>query len=102
MGCGATGRKQEQHKMFYWEYARQRAVRQGNWKAIQNKSSAPWELYDLANDISETTDISARRPDILAAMKDYAEKATTKCIPGTYSDPKQTLNNKDRSTRGSR
>ena len=33
------------------------------------------ELYDLVNDISETTDVSAQHPDIVAQLEGYGEKA---------------------------
>lgn len=35
------------------------------------------ELYDLQNDIRETTDVSAQHPDILEALLEHAEKART-------------------------
>ena len=58
LGENAMGRKQEQHEFLYWEFGRQTAVRMNDWKAIQPKKDAPWELYDLSTDVSERNDIA--------------------------------------------
>ena len=54
---------------FYWELHEGRpiqAVRFGTWKALRNGPSAGVELYDLAKDAGETTDLAAQRPDLVA------------------------------------
>jgi arylsulfatase A-like enzyme len=39
----------------------------GRWKALRLKSpSAPIQLFDLANDVAEKTDLAAQRPDLVA------------------------------------
>jgi arylsulfatase A-like enzyme len=56
----------------YPEYGGQVAVRIGNMKAVRqrlaSKTPGPWELYDLAKDPGETTDIAARHPEVIAAV----------------------------------
>lgn len=44
------------------------AVRIGNWKLIRHDGTAVTELYDLAADPSETTDLAARDPGRVTAM----------------------------------
>ena len=44
------------------------AVRIGNWKLIRHDGTAVIELYDLAADPSETSDLSAKDPDRVASM----------------------------------
>ncbi|MCB9882266.1 MAG: sulfatase-like hydrolase/transferase, partial [Planctomycetes bacterium] len=39
------------------------AVRSGSWKLLQDRIDAPFELYDLAKDPYETTDLRAREPE---------------------------------------
>jgi len=54
---------------FYWELhegASLQAVRFGDWKAVSNGPSKPIELYDLANDVAETKDLAAEKPDLVA------------------------------------
>lgn len=70
------GDQQEKHDFLYWEYPARggmQAVRMGRWKAIRlntrKEPGGPIALYDLENDISETTDVSASHPDIVAKME---------------------------------
>ncbi len=65
-------------RFVYWEfYGRgfQQAVRQGDWKAVRPPTDqgldAPLALYDLGADISETTDVAADNPAVVAAMERY-------------------------------
>ncbi len=61
---------------LYWEYSMsdgQQAVRTGNFKAIRRNAmknpDGPIELYDLATDPSETTDIASAHQDIVHRME---------------------------------
>lgn len=82
-GEAAAGRKQDLHDYLYWEIGNQVAVRQGTWKAVQTKNR--WELFDLARDISETKDLSADQPAVLARLKAFAESAHTPVQEGTFA-----------------
>jgi arylsulfatase A len=69
---GAGG--QPTHDALYWEfsgYGGQQAVRKGNWKAVRQalgQGKVTTELYDLATDPGEATDVAAKHPDVVAAM----------------------------------
>lgn len=63
---------QKQHPFLYWEYPEkggQLAIRMGNWKAVKTNvrknRTGPWELYDLARDVSERTNLAAQHPDLI-------------------------------------
>jgi len=88
--------KQQQHEMLYWEFRSQVAVRMNDWKAIQPKKNAPWELYDLSQDISETTDVADEHKEILGRMKRFAAASHEPVRPGKYLDPKRTRHERDR------
>ncbi len=45
-----------------------RSLRRGQHKLIHNSKSKAWELYDLENDPSETTNIAKREPELLAKL----------------------------------
>ena len=79
------GEKQEARPFLYREspgYGGQQCVRQGNWKLVRQKLNpgpkakvAPTtELYDLAADPHETTDIADRHPEIVAKLLGLARE----------------------------
>ena len=97
LGAAAAGRPQAQHRYLYWEFVGQVAVREGNWKAIQPKAGAPWELYDLARDVSERNDLAARHPDVLARLQGHAGQAHTPVVEGTFTSTE--LHERDRAAK---
>ncbi len=66
---------QEKHESLYWEFHElggRRALRMGDWKLVQyglkpGAFGKP-ELYDLAADVSETTDLAASQPERVLQM----------------------------------
>ena len=73
------GKKQQPRKFLYREfsgYGGQQAVWAGRWKAVRqnilrknNKTPLKIELYDLKADISESNDVAADNPKIVAQLK---------------------------------
>jgi arylsulfatase A-like enzyme len=55
-------------RWFFWEQYNNKAVRHGDWKAIQPAKSKEWELYDLAADRTELHNLASERPDILQKL----------------------------------
>ena len=85
---------QKRHKYLYWEYPKydwakhryvptgpQQAVRMGKYKAVRFTFKGTFELYDLSTDVSETTNIAAKHPDIIAKMQAIASHAHEEPIP---------------------
>jgi hypothetical protein len=67
----------------------------GNWKAYRKGTDqADWELYDLSNDVSETTNVAAKHADVLARMKSFAAEAHQPMPHGEIYD--RSLVEKDR------
>ncbi|QEL03559.1 arylsulfatase [Olivibacter sp. LS-1] len=65
-----TGKqKAHLHDELFWEHNGAAALRQGDWKIVRVDINAPWELYDLAKDRSETQNLSATYPQRMEAMK---------------------------------
>ncbi len=59
------------HRSIGFDHQGARALRQGDWKLVWGKRmphEITWELYDLAADRCETTDLAARHPERVAAM----------------------------------
>ena len=57
------------HETLCWEWAGNRAVRQGKWKLVWEKAQRRWELYDLAADRTETNDLAGRLPERVEPMR---------------------------------
>jgi hypothetical protein len=71
----------------------------GDWKAYHKGSEQrAWELYDLSKDISETTDVAAEHPDVLAQMTAFAAQAHRPMPQGEIYD--RALVEKDRNYLG--
>ncbi|MEM9478667.1 MAG: arylsulfatase [Verrucomicrobiota bacterium] len=72
------------HDYLYWEFYEKGgklAVRKGDWKAVRDNyiknPTAPWEIYDLASDPSETNDLGAQKPDLQKEFNRIATEART-------------------------
>lgn len=75
---------QVEHDHLYWEYHGlwngAQAVRMGDWKGVRlgghDDPDAPVELYDLATDPFESTDVAADHPDVVARIREIMESRT--------------------------
>jgi arylsulfatase A-like enzyme len=52
---------------LWWLHEGNRAVRRENWKLVASHDQ-PWELYDLANDRSESVDLASQNPDLVKKL----------------------------------
>jgi arylsulfatase A-like enzyme len=50
---------------LWWWHEGNRSIRQGNWKLVAAGADAPWELYDLRNDRSESEDLAENHPEMV-------------------------------------
>ncbi|MBN2476248.1 MAG: arylsulfatase [Pirellulales bacterium] len=62
------GRTRQGHETLCWEFTGNRAIRQGNWKLVWDKTVRRWELYDLAADRTETNDLAEQYPERVKQM----------------------------------
>ena len=75
------GQEFKGHDLICWEHEGNRAVRSGKWKLVsrfdyKKNVSFAWELYDIENDRSETTNLSKKYPEkYIELQKIYAEWA---------------------------
>jgi arylsulfatase A-like enzyme len=82
LGEKAAGRPQPQHEFLYWEFHErgfEQAVRMGDWKYIRRPAAkdSPPVLYDLKDDLGETTDGADKHPDVTAKIESYLKGART-------------------------
>ncbi|HWV60628.1 MAG TPA: arylsulfatase, partial [Sphingopyxis sp.] len=65
---------------IFWEHEGNKAVRDGKWKLVA-QFGAPWQLYDMSIDRTETRDLAAAHPDIAAGMaKQWDDWAATSFV----------------------
>ncbi|MBL9200135.1 MAG: arylsulfatase [Opitutaceae bacterium] len=81
------GRPGEQkiHDYLYWEINGWTAIRQGTWRAVKPANARGWELYDLADDPSESRDVAAAQPAVLAKLTALAAAAHEPVREGTFA-----------------
>jgi arylsulfatase A-like enzyme len=73
----ATGGPDPRSRPFFWHFPHYTnqggrpagAMREGNWKLIEQYDDGSAELYDLASDIGETRNVAASNGKIVAAMR---------------------------------
>jgi uncharacterized sulfatase len=70
LGIAQTG-----HDYLFWKYGKNAAVRAGQWKAVQLAPDKPIELYDLAVDIGEQSDVADQHPEVVARIKAIMQSA---------------------------
>lgn len=70
------GERQQKHEFLFWDfggYGGQTAVRMGQWKGIRKNQrrnkDAPLEVYDLQDDVGESKDLAAERPEITRQLE---------------------------------
>ncbi len=88
LGQKGAGRDPSRREYLYWEF-HERGFKQAvrivggpaaeahDWKAIRFGIDGPIELYDLRNDVSETHDVAAEHPDVVARVKEILAAART-------------------------
>ncbi len=68
-------------RALFWQFNEgelRQAVTQGDWKLIRFKKEGQperLELYDLARDLGETTNLAAQQPQRVAALREEMRKA---------------------------
>ena len=68
------GQQREPHDQLFWEWGGNRAVRQGDWKAVYSKRDEQWQLFNLAEDRCETVDLAAENAELMKSLNDGWKK----------------------------
>lgn len=84
IGETRAGHPQAQHEYLYWELDGWTAIRQAQWRAVRPGRRADWELYDLATDPSETTNLAAAHPELLGKLEELARLAHEPAREGSF------------------
>ena len=79
------------HEHLFWRTTRGKgiwAVRDARWKLAQSDDGKGPVLYDLNNDIGETTDLAAQHPEIVAGLKQAYDAWNQHNIPALFESPR--------------
>ena len=57
------------HARLAFGFEKTSGLRDGTLKFVRNNATGPWELYDLANDLSESNNLAASRPAEVARLE---------------------------------
>lgn len=60
---------QRSERDFFWEHMGNAGIRSGDWKLVR-RHEEPWHLYDLKNDLTETTNLAVSRPALAEKLAD--------------------------------
>lgn len=63
-----AGAQWDTERIMFWEHENGKAVRTADWRLTAHTSGG-WQLFDMHNDYSETTDVSAQHPEVVADLK---------------------------------
>jgi arylsulfatase A-like enzyme len=80
--------KTQPHERLLWRMYNKKsyAVREGNWKLVRNGEQPP-ELFDLAADISESTNVAIENPQVtarlVAALDSWDKELIAPVFPGS-------------------
>jgi arylsulfatase A-like enzyme len=76
------------HDALFWRFGSQYAVRKGDWKLIKPHIDKEPQLYHLAKDVSETTDLAKQEPEKYKELLDTYNAWNVQNEPERWHDPR--------------
>lgn len=65
-----VGAEWDSERIMFWEHENGKAVRTADWRLTQHTSgSGGWQLFDMHNDYSETTNVAADHPEVVKELR---------------------------------
>jgi arylsulfatase A-like enzyme len=56
------------HESFFFQFENHAALRKGDWKIVRTDPDESWQLFNLKEDISETKNRAAEKPDLVEEL----------------------------------
>ena len=76
----------DRERTLWWWHEENRALRVGDWKIVAAGKNAPWELYNLRRDRSETQDLAGRDSGRVARMAADWQRMTDQIVAHATQD----------------
>jgi arylsulfatase A-like enzyme len=75
------------HQTLYWRFGEQWAIRHGDWKLVVARGgSGQPELYNLAEDLGENTNLASSRPDKVRELQSLWNRWNAEQAPPLVPD----------------
>jgi arylsulfatase A len=69
-----AGEAASPHEALFFEFRKHAAMRRGRYKIVRTNPEEEFQLFDLVEDVGETTNIAAAHPDMLEGMnRDFVQ-----------------------------
>jgi arylsulfatase len=72
--------------MLFWEHMGHRAAREGDWKIVSDEPVGGWELFNMADDRTETVDLSSQNPEMLTKLSNAYDAWKARVGVRTWND----------------
>ncbi len=92
-----TGKQSERpHETLYWRFGDQWAVRHGDWKLVAGNGGdkTNGELFNLADDLSESKNLAADKPEKVGELKSLWDRWNAEQAPASSPKEKPRVPNK--------
>ena len=66
---------QNDHDFLYWKFSKKEAIRKGKWKGVITGQGQKMELYNLAIDLGEQTNLALMYPEKIKELNGLIQKA---------------------------
>ncbi|MCU0914534.1 MAG: sulfatase-like hydrolase/transferase [Planctomycetes bacterium] len=76
------------HQSLYWKHGTEGAVREGDWKLVVSGRKPQVRLFNLAQDLGETKDLSAEKPELTQRLH-QAWRDWSATLPPRAAEPPQ-------------
>jgi arylsulfatase A-like enzyme len=82
-----TGKQENPpHEILFWRMFERQAVRRGDWKLVRMENGVEG-LFNLAEDLGETTDLSKKRPEMLKELASAFDEWSAQMAEPLWSYP---------------
>jgi arylsulfatase A-like enzyme len=82
-----SGTQEENQRVLFWRFGKQKAVRSGKWKLVVDVGNQPGvRLFNLVVDLAESRNLAADFPDVVKDLENRLaawEKDVSGCLRGT-------------------
>lgn len=68
------GQKRTGHEIMFNEHNKRRYARQDDWKIVSTNTDTTWQLYNLKNDGTETTNLAKKHPEKVRKLDSLWQK----------------------------